>query len=80
MLEDDRGHCLAYPAIGPSPPGGPRSAERKLLALCSGTKWRDLPEGYGPWKTVHDRFRQWREDGTFEAALDRLLDERREPD
>jgi transposase len=40
--------------------------------LCSGAKWRDLPERYGPWKTVYDRFRQWRDDGTFEAILARL--------
>ncbi|MBX9427392.1 transposase [Streptomyces lateritius] len=21
--------------------------------------WRDLPERYGPWKTVYERFRRW---------------------
>ena len=31
-----------------------------------------LTERYGPWKTVYDRFRQWRDDGTFEATLTRL--------
>ncbi|BBM05144.1 hypothetical protein HAALTHF_02910n [Vreelandella aquamarina] len=40
--------------------------------LCSGAKWRDLPERYGPWSTVYDRFRKWRDDGTFEAVLSRL--------
>ncbi|MCG6659015.1 EAL domain-containing protein [Halomonas campisalis] len=38
----------------------------------SSAKWGDLPERYGPWKTVYDRFRQWRDDGTFEAILARL--------
>jgi transposase len=63
-----------------SPPqtmGRPLRDDRQMLnwifwILCTGAKWRDLPERYGPWKTVYDRFRQWRDDGTFEAALDRL--------
>lgn len=40
--------------------------------LCSAAKWRNLPDRYGPWKRVYDRFRQWRDDGTFEAILTRL--------
>lgn len=28
--------------------------------LCSGAPWRDLPERYGSWKTVYDRFRRYR--------------------
>lgn len=40
--------------------------------LCSGVKWRDLPERFGPWKTVYQRFRQWRDDGTLERILSRL--------
>ena len=57
--------------------GRPRKDDRQMLngifwALCSGAKWRDLPERYGPWSTVYARFRQWRDDGTFEAVLSRL--------
>lgn len=63
-----------------SPPqtmGRPRRDDRQMLngifwILCSGAKWRDLPERYGPWKTVYQRFRQWRDDGTFERVLTRL--------
>ena len=25
----------------------------------TGSPWRDLPAGYGPWSTVYDRFRLW---------------------
>ena len=37
--------------------GRPRRDDRQMLngilwILCSGAKWRDLPERYGPWKTV----------------------------
>ncbi|NYS62606.1 IS5 family transposase [Vreelandella salicampi] len=57
--------------------GRPRRDDRQMLngifwILCSGAKWRDIPDRYGPWKTVYDRFRQWRDDGTFEAVLARL--------
>ena len=30
----------------------------------TGAPWRDLPQRYGPWKTAHERFRRWAEDGT----------------
>ena len=32
----------------------------------SGAPWRDLPERYGPWKTVYSRFRKWIEDGILD--------------
>src|SRR5215204_5863254 len=38
----------------------------------SGCAWRLLPHGFPPWKTVHQYFRTWRIDGTWEklnAAL-----------
>ncbi|NEW72675.1 transposase [Streptomyces rapamycinicus] len=31
--------------------------------------WRDVPERYGPWATLHTRFRRWAKDGTFEQML-----------
>jgi len=40
--------------------------------LHTGCPWRDLPERYGPWQTVYDRFARYRNDGTFERILKRL--------
>lgn len=40
--------------------------------LNTGASWRDLPERYGPWQSVYDRFRRWQKDGTFQRLLDRL--------
>ena len=37
--------------------------------LRSGSQWREIPERYGPWQTVYERFCRWRDDGT----LDRIL-------
>ena len=40
--------------------------------LRSGAPWRDLPERYGAWKTVYDRFRRWSREGLFQRMLDAL--------
>lgn len=40
--------------------------------LHTGCPWRDLPERYGPWKTVYDRFARYRRTGLFEQILERL--------
>jgi transposase len=45
-----------------------------LWVLHSGAPWRDVPERYGPWQTVYDRFTRWRRDGTWAKLLTRLLD------
>ncbi len=40
--------------------------------LCTGAPWRDLPERYGPWKTVYSRFRRGSKEGLFAELLRRL--------
>lgn len=37
--------------------------------LRTGTPWRDVPELYGPWATLHTRLRWRAMDGTFERML-----------
>lgn len=37
--------------------------------LNTGVPWRDIPERYGPWQTIYDRFVVWRRDGTWERIL-----------
>lgn len=63
------------------PPNGKRGGQwrphRALLnamfwRLNTGASWRDLPERYGPWQTVYDRFRRWQKDGTFQRILNCL--------
>ena len=41
--------------------------------LHTGARWRELPERYGNWKTVYDRFNRFRRDGTIARVLERLL-------
>jgi transposase len=57
--------------------GRPARDDRQLLngmfwVLWSGTPWRDMPERYGPWQTVYDRFRKWRDSGVIERIMQRL--------
>ena len=43
-----------------------------LWKLATGAPWRDLPEWYGNWKTVYERYRRWAADGTFDRILTRV--------
>jgi transposase len=64
--------------------GGQWKDDRAVLngifwRLNTGAPWRDLPERYGKWKTVHDRFTKLRKSGLLDrilAALQLQLDER----
>ncbi len=38
----------------------------------TGVQWRDLPERFGPWKTVYERHRLWSADGTWERLLQQV--------
>lgn len=42
-----------------------------VYRVRTGVQWRDLPERFGPWKTVHERHRLWSADGTWERARHR---------
>nr|WP_296263771.1 IS5 family transposase [Pseudomonas sp. UBA6562] len=57
--------------------GRPRVSDRLMLdgvlwILCSGAAWRDMPERFGPWSTVYQRFRDWRNNGALDRMLKRL--------
>lgn len=43
-----------------------------LWRTRTGSPWRDLPESYGPWKTVYNRHRRWSADGTWAEVLEEL--------
>lgn len=58
---------------------GPRSkrGDRDFLnavmwRLKTGSPWRDIPERYGPWKTIYNRFARWAERGVWEDIFKRL--------
>lgn len=41
--------------------------------LCSGAPWRDLPERYGNWKTIYNRFNRWSKSGIINSIFNKLL-------
>jgi transposase len=43
-----------------------------LFRERTGITWRDLPERFGPWKTVYQRKRRWAIDGTWAAICSAL--------
>jgi putative transposase len=47
-----------------------------LWVLRSGVHWRDLPERYGKWRTVHRRFSRWCHAGVWERVFDTLTADR----
>jgi transposase len=57
--------------------GRPRVDDRRvingmLFKAKTGVAWRDLPERYGPWKTVYNRFWRWSRNGTLTALVTRV--------
>ena len=43
--------------------------EAVLYRFRTGCPWRDLPERFGHFKTVHQRFGRWAKSGVFERIL-----------
>jgi transposase len=55
------------------PPEDPREMLDGILwVLRTGAPWRDLPERFGPCKTVYDYFSNWRKGGVFDRVLEAL--------
>jgi transposase len=53
--------------------GRPRIDDRRvingmLFKAKTGVAWPDLPERYGPWKTVYNRFWRWSRNEPFQPG------------
>lgn len=77
-LTDGQWRLLA-PLLPAAKPGGrPRTTDLRevvnaiLYLTRTGCGWRHLPHEFPPWPTVHDYFRSWRLDGTWERIHNRL--------
>ena len=43
-----------------------------LWRVRTGAPWRDVPEKYGKWATIYQRFRRWSKAGVWEAVATTL--------
>ena len=41
--------------------------------MRSGSPWADLPERYGPYTTVYNRFNRWRKAGIWDKLMDAII-------
>jgi putative transposase len=49
-----------------------RFVEAVLWWRRTGVPWRDLPEAFGPWKTVFNRFDRWSKTGKWDRLFSAL--------
>ena len=53
-------------------PRPPDHHQRHAVADQDGEPWRELPERYGPWRTVATRFYRWTKSGLWQRILAEL--------
>ena len=70
---------LIRPLLPNKPRGVPRVDDRRVLngifwVLRTGSPWRDLPERYGPYTTVYNRFNRWAKAGVWVRVFETLAE------
>ena len=65
--------------------GIPRVDDRRIvggiiLVIRNGLRWRDAPAGYGPHKTIYNRFIRWSRLGVFNRIFAELAAKGGKPD
>ena len=65
--------------------GIPRVDDRRVLSgiifvIQGGLRWRDAPPGYGPHKTLYNRFVRWSALGVFDRIFQSLASEGPKPE
>lgn len=65
--------------------GIPRVDDRRIVSgiifvIRNGLRWRDAPAGYGPHKTIYNRFIRWSRQGVFNRIFAELAAKGGKPD
>ncbi len=77
LLTDEEWNLIDGLFDPPAKTGRP-PADRRMIVngilwiLRTGSGWRDMPEEFGPWKTVWRLFDAWNSNGKLDAILRRL--------
>lgn len=61
--------------FGPYPQHLREQFEGVIWRFRSGAQWREMPERFGAWQTVYNRFVVWRDAGVFQALLEGAIAE-----
>jgi transposase len=58
---------------GPKPKNNRQILNGMFYILRTGCPWRDLPERYGPYTTVYNRFNRWRKAGIWDRMMGAIV-------
>src|SRR3546814_10743418 len=69
--------AVVQPLLPNKPRGVPRVDDRRVVngifyILRTGSPWRDLPERYGPYTTVYNRYNRWAKAGIWLRIFEAL--------
>jgi transposase len=69
--------AMIAPLLPDKPRGVARVDDRRVLngifwTLRTGSPWRDLPERYGPYTTVYNRYNRWAKAGVWLRIFERM--------
>ena len=84
FLLSERQMARISPHFPPSH-GVPRVDDRRVVSgvayvIKHGLQWKDAPTGYGPHKTLYNRFIRWSRLGVFDKIFARLAGEGARPE
>jgi len=73
----DQEWSIVSPFLPNKPRGVARTDDRRVLngifhILRTGAPWRDLPERYGPYTTVYNRYNRWAKAGVWLRIFETL--------
>ncbi len=77
-LRDDQWERIEHALPGKSSDPGRTCSDNRLFVEAimwiakTGAPWRDLPQEYGKWSSVHKRFMRWAKKGVWQMVFNTL--------
>ena len=77
---DERQFARLAPYLPSDTRGVPRVDDRRVVSgivyvIRNGLQWKDAPKGYGPHKTLYNRWKRWGDMGVFARMMEGLASE-----
>lgn len=61
--------------VGGTSPDNRLFLEAVLWIMRTGAPWRDMPEHFGYWQVIYNRFNRWSKTGVWERVFEALCEE-----